>query len=85
MTLAFGMAFRSAVHGGDGEQFVSSSLLLLSQAVLPDSGPHAAVLWGVTRDFSNEPFLLPAAPLALKPGATSPAPPLSGFSQPPCS
>lgn len=48
-----------------------SSLLLLGQIVLSDSASHAAALSGVTEAFSNEPFLLPAAPLALKPQATS--------------
>lgn len=49
-----------------------SSLLLLGQNVLSDSASQAAVLWGVTKAFSNEPFLLPAALLALKLQATSP-------------
>lgn len=64
--------FKAAIHGFDGEQFVPT-FFLLSQVVLSDSASHAAaVLWGVTKDFSNEPFLFPAAPLALKPQATSP-------------
>lgn len=54
----------------------------------PDSASHAAVLPGVTTVFSNEPSLLPAAPLGLKPQATLPIPqalPQPGFSHSPCS
>lgn len=53
-----------------------------------DSASHAAVPWGVIMVFSNEPFLLPAAALGLRPQVTLRVPqplPQHGFSQRPCS